>query len=165
MLPLAFIRPHFGHLPEKSNPPPPPGICENGQVRLSGGSTEPEGRVEICYSETWGTICDNSWSTNDANVVCGQLGYLRRGKLLNVSFDDTGLLWLMPSGAVAYPGARFGPGTGPIHLNNVMCSGAERTIFECTSDGLGVSGSCTHADDAAVMCQESEQLICRLMSA
>ena len=54
-------------------------LCEEGDIRLQGGSSELEGRVEICINETWSTICDNGWSINDANVVCQQLGFLNIG--------------------------------------------------------------------------------------
>ena len=49
--------------------------CSNGEVRLSEGSGPNEGRVEICYNQEWGTVCDNYWTTNDGKVVCRQLGY------------------------------------------------------------------------------------------
>ena len=51
-----------------------PTNCTEGKIRLRGGSQR-QGTVEICLSGFWGTICDNSWDSRDASVVCRQLGY------------------------------------------------------------------------------------------
>ena len=59
--------------------------CTNGEIRLHGGTgIEIEGRVEFCYGNQWGTICDNNWDNSDAQVVCHQLGYPRLGEKHNV---------------------------------------------------------------------------------
>lgn len=58
-----------------------PGVtCDDGDIRLQDGSTPNEGRVEICYNNHWGTICDDFWDSNDAAVVCRQLGYPAEGQ-------------------------------------------------------------------------------------
>ena len=50
--------------------------CRSGDVRLKDGRTDkPEGRVEICVKETWGTVCDDEWGDGDASIVCNQLGF------------------------------------------------------------------------------------------
>ena len=54
-------------------------MCRDGEVHLRGGKNEREGRVEICYNEVWGTVCDYGWDEMDANVVCTQLGYGQPG--------------------------------------------------------------------------------------
>jgi len=54
-------------------------LCENGDIRLANGNTAFEGRVEICWNETWGTVCDGFWSGFDAIVACRQLGYSSSG--------------------------------------------------------------------------------------
>ena len=50
--------------------------CADGQIRLAGGNIVNEGRVEICMDNLWGTVCDDSWGSTDATVVCQQLGYM-----------------------------------------------------------------------------------------
>ena len=51
------------------------GTCLHGEVRLSGGQTEWEGRVEICLEQRWGTVGNDGWTKVKNQVVCNSLGY------------------------------------------------------------------------------------------
>ena len=55
------------------------GVCTYGNVQLVGGSSIYEGRVEVCLGDEWGTVCDDSWGSTDATIVCKQLGYAYSG--------------------------------------------------------------------------------------
>ena len=88
--------------------------------------------MEVYYNGQWGTVCDDEWDDTDAGVVCRQLGFGSSGR--------------------KYGGAYFGPGSGPIWLNNVICTGTESTLGSCGHPGLNITRSCNHSDDAGVRC-------------
>uniref|UniRef100_A0A3Q1GWX9 SRCR domain-containing protein n=1 Tax=Acanthochromis polyacanthus TaxID=80966 RepID=A0A3Q1GWX9_9TELE len=121
-----------GSPPRRVSQTTPGPTSSNSTVRLIGSTSRCSGRVEIFRNGQWGTVCDDFWSLNNAQVVCQQVGCGRATRALR---------W-----------AYFGPGSGPIWLDNVQCSGNELSITDCVHGGLG-SHNCRHDEDAGVICQ------------
>ena len=116
-LPISFIC-----LPTDSYP--------TVSVRLVGGLTAAEGRVEVNYEGTWGTVCDDVyWDLDDAMVVCRMLGY---------------------SSVRAFH-VQYGIGSGTVWMSNLMCTGNESSISECLHIGWGET-NCDHTQDAGLTC-------------
>nr|XP_044995674.1 scavenger receptor cysteine-rich type 1 protein M130 [Jaculus jaculus] len=106
-------------------------ITCDSKIRLQEGHENCSGRVEVWHGGSWGSVCDDSWDLNDAQVVCRQLGCGPAVKALKES--------------------AYGQGTGPIWLNEVKCRGNESSLWDCPARAWHHS-DCGHKEDAAVQC-------------
>uniref|UniRef100_A0A1X7TYN8 SRCR domain-containing protein n=1 Tax=Amphimedon queenslandica TaxID=400682 RepID=A0A1X7TYN8_AMPQE len=108
--------------------------CTTGDVRLVGGVNEYEGRVEICYNQMWGTICDDSWGATEANLVCKQLGY-------------------QMTGSVSLHGSYYGQGQAPFVMGDMYCFSSHNLLIDCYHYfGSYITQDCGIANAASVVC-------------
>lgn len=102
-------------------------------VRLvNPGSDNPwpsQGRLEVKEGNVWTTVCDDGFSDREASIVCKQLG-----------FGEVG---------TAITKAAFGPGTGDILYDDVVCTGSEDKLQQCSHS---TTSDCTHSEDVSVVC-------------
>ncbi|XP_065611700.1 T-cell differentiation antigen CD6 [Cyrtonyx montezumae] len=103
-------------------------------LRLAGGRSRCQGRVELRQAGSWGTVCDDGWDLADATVVCRQLGC---GWALRAPRE-----------------AAFGRGHGPVLRDEVNCSGHEEQLRECPA---ALQHDCSHKEDASVVCSEHHE--------
>ena len=107
--------------------------CTTGAVRLAGGTSPANGRVEVCINGFWTSLCSVNFDTVEANIVCAEVGH-------------QGL------GARVRYGAPYGQGAGPV-VGTFNCQGDESSLHDCyhfissscSSRGIGVEceGKCT----------------------
>ncbi|XP_071836220.1 uncharacterized protein [Apostichopus japonicus] len=110
--------------------------CADNDVRLAGSARSFEGRVEVEFGGSWGTICADGWDLNDADVVCRQLGYesallsQNSGRALTIQDNDI------------------------VFLTQVSCTGTESQLSDCP--GYQIQQDLTREScnlDATVSCQ------------
>ena len=107
---------------------------QNGDVRLVGGDSRNEGRVEVYHDGQWGTVCDDSWHEIDADAICKQLGF--------------------ESAQQIFYNAKYGQGVGPILVDQINCPAGVQSILDCKHKGWG-NHDCQHSEDAGVICNRT----------
>ena len=107
--------------------------CEEGAIRLVDGAAENLGRLEVCFNNLWGSVCDDLFDTNEAQVVCRQLGYTNYQQ------------------SVVVRNGFFGLGQTAIHLDDLTCDGTETRLADCDHPGVG-NHNCGHFEDVGVIC-------------
>ncbi|XP_068280291.1 scavenger receptor cysteine-rich type 1 protein M130-like [Nyctibius grandis] len=123
---------HPEMFPDPLAPCPNSTSCtDREKIRAVGGEDGCSGRVEVWHHGSWGTVCDDLWDMQDAEVACRQLGC---GPAVSALHE-----------------AALGMGQGPIWLEQVECRGTERSLQDCWARP-GDSGACQHKEDAAVCC-------------
>ncbi|XP_065361311.1 uncharacterized protein LOC135954976 isoform X2 [Calliphora vicina] len=100
------------------------------KYRLEGGRSSNEGRLEVFYRGEWGTVCDDDFGLKEAQVVCNSFGFYGKAEIAkNI----------------------YGPGSGPIWLDQVSCLGNETKIDECNHWSWG-ENNCNHTEDVGLKC-------------
>ena len=54
--------------------------CTDYDVRLTGGSGNNTGTLEVCINQYWSTVCRQPFDREDAIVMCASLGFQRYGE-------------------------------------------------------------------------------------
>uniref|UniRef100_A0A8C8DQR4 SRCR domain-containing protein n=1 Tax=Oryzias sinensis TaxID=183150 RepID=A0A8C8DQR4_9TELE len=108
-----------------------------GDLRLSGGESPAEGRVEVFHIGKWGTVCDDGWDMKEAQVVCRQLDF--------------------PGAKSVITGKSYKQASGPIWLDDITCNGNENSLVSCSFKGWGLT-DCTHKEDVGVVCETGSNL-------
>lgn len=102
-----------------------------GVVCLKRGSSPNEGNVYIGGKP----VCDDSWDTRDARVVCHELGY--------------------PDVMITYIESHFGAVGETFAMDNVECTGKETSLGVCVHKS---TDDCGPAEAAGVLCDNGTQI-------
>ena len=139
----------------------------NGNLRLTNGLTQYEGRVEIYWDSEWKCICNDGWDELDAVVVCRQLRYLAT----SVQINGTTIIFYISKHnimcariygsihvfiALSYDDHHFKSKRSPMLLANVGCNSFENNLTSCCSTVISNSFHCLSQSYAGVRCMQVE---------
>ena len=129
--------------------------CTDGSLRLTGGSSNTEGTVEVCFDQTWRVVSSSGWGLEDAQVVCRQLGHQTEGKRVECNKLTACTHGAHCSGVEFYTNSSFGKPNRSVLLTEVQCSGSEVNLINCSSNELSYENGSElimQADVAGVSC-------------
>ena len=87
----------------------------------------------------WGTICQNKWDKNDADVVCRELGFTNSvAEFVSSGIPDR---------------------NGPVMMSGLRCRGNETSLTHCPRSQENIERECTRAENAKAFCDEPGKLI------
>ena len=114
-------------------------VTEAG-VRLVGGRTVREGRLQVQVDGQWGTVCDFGWTIKSAAVACQQMGFV-------LNTED----WRLQPNEIPKEGA-----DDPILMSNVRCGDLETDIRRCrrAETQQDLLNSCSHEYDVGLRCYD-----------
>ncbi|XP_044025482.1 deleted in malignant brain tumors 1 protein-like isoform X2 [Siniperca chuatsi] len=114
-------------------------VCTNSKpIRLMNGTNRCTGRVEVYHDGQWGTVCDDRWGMQEAAVACREMNC---GNALEVRYK-----------------AFFGRGRDQVWLDDVECTGHEKSLADCPHRGFG-EHDCDHNEDAGLICSDTVRLV------
>ncbi|XP_035474116.1 deleted in malignant brain tumors 1 protein [Scophthalmus maximus] len=114
-------------------------FCANSKpIRLKNGTHRCSGRVEVYHDGQWGTICDDRWGMQEANVACREMNCGNAIVVRNRAF--------------------YGRGLEQVWMDDTECTGLEKSLADCPHRGFG-EHDCDHSEDAGVECSETIRLM------
>ncbi|GLD47654.1 lysyl oxidase homolog 3 isoform X2 [Lates japonicus] len=112
-------------------------VATSLQIRIVGGRSNYEGRVEVQVGSKWGTVCSTGWTTKEAMVVCRQLG-------LGYSMHAITETWYWDSSNVT-----------EMVMSGVKCTGNEMALSQCQHHKTVSCQKAAAKFSAGVICSET----------